>query len=131
MLKQPVKMIPFTNDMFDILPNSLEIYKMIAIGPRGVRIFLWSEGTLSLYWDEIVLDKGEAHMENLNIRDFFDEVNHEVPSELVMPTDNGYVQIIYYPRSNNLYDVNIRVFNYFNRRNTKNYREYKIDELTD
>jgi hypothetical protein len=124
-------MIPFTKDMFDILPNSSEIYKMIAIGPRGVRIFLWGECTLSLYWDEIVLDREEVSMEHLTISDFFDEVNNEFPSPLVMPTDNGYVQIIYYPRTNNLYDVNIRVFNYFNRRNTKNYREYKIDELTD
>jgi hypothetical protein len=90
-----------------------------------------NEGTFSLYWDQIILDRNKAEMTSLVIKDFFNEVNSEIPTDLIWPTDNGYVQIIYYPKSNTVYEVNIRVFNYFNRRNTKNFREYKIDDVTD
>lgn len=128
--KSPVELIPFEDALFDIPPREIEIYKLAPIGPKGVRIFLKNNGGFSLYWDTIKSRTEDSKkLVGLVVRDRFESTNRDKTTDLIASTRNGYAQVIYYPKHSKFYEVYVRVFNYFNPTKTKNYREYKVDEV--
>lgn len=127
---QVVETIPLENSLFDIPPRTLVMKRVTELGSKGIRVFLRNEGQFSLYWDSVNQDRMRDRVLNgIVIRDRFEAIKGEIGTNLIMPTMNGYVQTIYYSTGTNVKDVYIRLFNYFNPRLTKNFREYKIDAV--
>ena len=122
-------MIPFNQELFSVAPSNLNITDVIMIGPRGIRVFLENQGSFSLYWDSIDKHGVNGYFSGLVVQDKFNPINNEIPTDLIRPTKNGYVQVILYPKSRNTFDVYIRVFNYFNHRLTKNFKEFRVDRV--
>lgn len=130
--RQPVDLISFSDLEFDIPPTSYEIYKLMPIGSRGVRVFLEGDGSFSVYWDSIrEYDKPGRKLVGLTVKDRFEAINKEISTSLIQATTSGFAQVIYYPKGSGFYEVYVRLFNYFNHDKTKNFREYKIDDVTD
>jgi hypothetical protein len=77
--RQPVELISFSDLEFDIPPTTYEIYKLMSIGPKGVRVFLEGDGGFSMYWDSIrEYDKPGQKLIGLTVKDRFEAMNKEI-----------------------------------------------------
>ena len=63
------------------------------------------------------------------MKDRFEDIKNEIPTTLLKYTDSGYVQVIYYQVKVNLFKAYVRVYNMFNHRKTKNFKDYLIEEV--
>lgn len=110
--------------------QNYNITQIIQLGNRGIRVLLNDEGSFSLIWKSINdLDSQMPILVDLVLADRFQSIKNEISTRLVETNELGFVQIVYYQNSIDYYDAYLRVYNAFNHKLSKSFRELKIGQV--
>jgi len=120
-----VEEVPFI-DYYPHLPK-FSILKLVNIANTGIRILLANGNAFSFIWDNLRRVGDGSIFEAPRASTSFLDISGDYSSPLIQEIDGiGVAQLVYYRQSNGFTSAFVRIYNSFNRVNSKVFQEFSL-----
>ena len=119
--------------------NDFSILKLVPIAENGIRVIMQDGGAFSFIWRGLskkyiqyfIGRVGDGGIfEGAQTTTSFLDITGDISSPLVEKVDGvGLVQLVYYRQNNGFLEAFVRLYNYFNRENSKVFQEYSLGRV--